>query len=104
MSEPNESGPHTCISEELMDGYVLGRLDAEGVARVEEAIRDCPECRRRVEETRSYLPQLRDFLVESGSCIEDLELALFLDRSQDEARRKYVITHLAGCRMCLIKL
>jgi len=50
------------LSEDSLELYSLGRLSGEDLARVEEHLPVCQECRDRLKETVAYTTAMRDAL------------------------------------------
>ena len=56
-----------CPDHEILERYVLGRLDRPGAAGFSSHLQGCPQCRRRVAEAREN----EEFLAELRSCTRD---------------------------------
>jgi anti-sigma factor RsiW len=94
------SEPHDEMTEYLLEEYALDRLRGEGLARVEELLREQPALRARVAELREEAGLLSDALrtsaTERAPAVPDSTLALFIDGALDELERASLEVSLAG--------
>ena len=60
MTVPTWAMPH--LSDDLLELYVMGRLDEPELAPLEEHLLICEECRNRLEGTETYIAAMRAVL------------------------------------------